>query len=378
MRILHVMSRLPVGGVENQLLLLLRNYDRNKCDITVCSLADEGENGRKIRELGIRLICLNKLDHGFDRSMVRDLMRIMQDGGVDVVRTHQYHANLYGRIAAWRAKVPCIVPSVHNVYTRDRKIHRRMLNRILGSISDRIVAVSGAVKSDIMTYDGLPADKIQVVYNGVDAARFRNAEGTAIRAEFSIPEQAAVVGSVGRLSYQKGQKFLVDALSLLVKENPELIALIVGDGPERAGLEKRAAEKGIRKNVIFTGTRDDVPNLLAAMDLFVFPSFWEGMPNALVEAMTAGKPIIASGIEPNREVLGPEGAGIIVPTEDSTALAAAMSRLLADRQLAAGMGKAAQERALSQFDIRRTVSAYMDLFEGILRRKGRWQVQDKQ
>jgi len=364
--ILHVMTRLPVGGVENQLLLVLKHYDKAKLSPTVCSLSDKGETGKKIEDLGIEVICLNKLEHGFDWTIVRDLMNIMKDRNAGVVRTHQYHANLYGRLAAWLCKVPCIVPSIHNVYTRDRKIHRRILNNLLGRISDKIVAVSEAVKADIVAYDKVPDSRVKVIYNGVEEVKFTRAEGISARSEFNIPEHAKVIGTVGRLALQKGQRYLIESVASLVKEFPEIILLIVGDGPEKAALKRTVSEKGIDRQVIFTGTRDDVPDLLAAMDIFVFPSLREGLGNALVEAMAAGKAIVATDIPPVREVIASQDNGILVPPGDSGALEAAITSLLRDKRSAEAYGAAAKERALSYFDINSTINSYTNLFESIL------------
>jgi glycosyltransferase involved in cell wall biosynthesis len=369
MNVLHVISALPVGGVENQLCLVLKHYDKDRVFPCVCSLSGKGEVGQEIEAAGIEVVSLNKLGHGFDWSIVKDLMRVIRQKDIQVVRTHQYHANLYGRLAAWVCRVPCIVPSVHNVYTRDRKPHRRVLNNLLGRVSDRVIAVSGAVKDDIMAFDGLSSDKITVLYNGVDEGRFAGADGAAVRTALGIPPDANVVGTVGRLTHQKGQKYLIEAMSMVLKEFPGAVLLIVGDGPAVSGLREIVKQSGMGDRVIFTGSRRDVPAMLAAMNIFVFPSLWEGLPNALIEAMTAGKTIVATDIKPNREVLGTEHAGVFVPCEDSAATAAAIIQLLGDREEALQLASAAKERALSLFTINRTVSAYTDLFEEILGRK---------
>jgi glycosyltransferase involved in cell wall biosynthesis len=369
MNVLHVISALPVGGVENQLCLVLKRYDMARVFPCVCSLSDKGEVGREIEASGIEVVSLDKLRHGFDWSIVKDLMRVIRQRDIQVVRTHQYHANLYGRLAAWLCRVPCIVPSIHNVYTRDRKIHRRVLNNLLGRVSDRVIAVSEAVKDDIVAYDRLSADKITVLYNGVEENRFAGVDATEARSAFRIPADAIVVGTVGRLMHQKGQKYLVESMSVVLKEFPLTVLLIVGDGPAGNELRELAKQRGIENRVIFTGSRKDVPAMLAAMDIFVFPSLWEGLPNALIEAMAAGKTIIATDIKPNREVMGPEHAGVFVPCEDSAAIAAGIRQLLRDRESALRLASAAQERALSRFNINRTVSTYTDLFEEILGRK---------
>ena len=210
-----------------------------------------------------------------------------------------------------------------------------------------------------------------VIYNGVEEGRFAGVDGAGARSVFGIPTDAIVVGTVGRLKHQKGQKHVVEAMSIVLKQFPSIVLLIVGDGPALNELRELVKHRGIEDKVIFTGSRKDVPAMLAAMDIFVFSSLWEGLPNALIEAMAAGKTIIATDIKPNREVLGSEHAGVFVPCEDSAAIAAGITQLLRDRASALRLASAAQERALSRFTINRTVSAYTDLFEGILERKGR-------
>jgi glycosyltransferase involved in cell wall biosynthesis len=217
------------------------------------------------------------------------------------------------------------VPSVHNVYTRDRKVHRRVLNNLLGRVSDRVIAVSGAVKETLWPMMAFQRIKLR---SSTTAWKAGLPELTPRADRSCIPTDAFVVGTVGRLTYQKGQKFLVEAMPMVLKEFPRTVLLIVGDGPAGNELRGLVKQRGIDDRIIFTGSRRDVPEMLAAMDIFVFPSLWEGLPNALVEAMAARKPIIATDIKPNREVLGSEQAGVFVPCEDSAAIAAAIRQLL--------------------------------------------------
>src|SRR4030065_1500760 len=225
--ILHVIAKLPVGGVENQLSMILRKYDKKKLHPIVCSLLDKGEIGKEIEDAGIEVIALNKLKHRFDRSIAKDIYKLIKIRNVKIVRTHQYHANLYGRLAAWLAKVPCIVASVHNVYTIDRKYHRRLINNFLARCTDTVVAVSETVKKDVLTYDGLSEDRLRVIYNGIDTDRFFNLNGSLIRSKLGISSETPVVGTVGRLTLQKGQKYLIDAVSELREKSPPILRLRV-------------------------------------------------------------------------------------------------------------------------------------------------------
>jgi len=367
--ILHVISKLPIGGVENQLLLTLKNYDRIKLNPLVCSLLDKGEIGKEIEDAGIEVIALNKLKHRFDWSIAKDIYKLIKTRNVKIVRTHQYHANLYGRLAAWLAKVPCIIASVHNVYTIDRKLHRRMINRFLARFTDKVVAVSEIVKKDILKYDGLREDKVMIIHNGIDTERLLNIDGNVIRSEFNISSDVPVIGTIGRLTFQKGQKYLIEAVSKIKEKFPSIMLLIVGDGPIKDELQNYSKTLGLNKHVIFTGSRRDIPPLLAAMDIFVLPSLWEGLPNALLEAMASGKTIIATDIPPIREIINNEKIGILVPARDSKAMASSIELLLNDKTSAETFCKSAQERAFSDFNITTTVDKYTNLYKDILSNK---------
>lgn len=373
--ILHVISKLPVGGVENQLLMILGKYDRGKLSPIVCSLSDKGEIGREIEEAGIEVIPLNKLRHTFDWTMVKDIYNLIKKKNVKIVRTHLYHANLYGRLAARIAKVPCIVASVHDTYTytMDKKLHRRIINKCLSRFTDKIVAVSEAVKKDILKYDDISDDKIIVIHNGIDKGGFQNINRELIRSNLAISPEVQVIGMVGRLSLQKGQKYLLKAVSKIRDRFPKIVLLIVGDGPLRNELESYARSLDIMKNTIFLGSRRDIPAILSSMDIFVFPSLWEGLPSTLIEAMAAGKPIIATDITPNKEIINSEKVGILVPAKNSDALASSIDLLLHNKDLSEDLGKAAKERAFSHFNIKATVDRYTTLFENILRGKG-WNI----
>lgn len=367
--ILHIISKLPVGGVENQLAMVVKRYDRKRFQPFVCCLSGEDVVGREIEDSGTQVIYLNKLQHQFRWRIVRDIYNLIKQKNIKIVRTHQYHANFYGRLAAIWAGVPCIVASVHNVYTIDKKIHRRIINRLLSRFTDKVVAVSEAVKDDILKYDGVKRDKVEIIYNGVDVNRFLNVNGDLVRKEFGINMDAAVVGTVGRLTMQKGHKCLIDAISKIKNNFPEIAFLLIGDGPLKNDLEVYAETLGMKNNIIFAGTRRNIPEVLAAMDIFVFPSLWEGLGTAVIEAMAAGKPIIASDLPPVREMIEHERNGMLALVKNSTALAQSIKLLLDKKTFAESLGRSAQEKASSCFSIETTVNKYSTLFEEVLRNK---------
>jgi len=371
LRLLHIVKNLPTGGIQRQLLELLRRYDRKRVLPLVCSIKDKGQIGMEIETLGVEVICLDRPKEGFDLFALIDLYKLIKEREIQIVRTHSFKANLHGIIAARMAGVPCIVASVHNVYEkeRERNFGRRISNRCLSNYADKIVAVSNAVKSDIMKYDGIAGEKVEIIYNGIDIDKFKSSAGSPVRERLGIPQGIPVIGTVGRLHPQKGQKYLLGAVSVLKNKFPALRLLLVGDGPLRKELEDYAETLGITENVLFLGMRRDIPELLSAMDIFVFPSLWEGLGNVLIEAMAAGKPVVATDIPPVREIVTSEDSGFLVPPADSQALAEAIALILEDSALREALGEAAAERS-AFFSVDRTVSAYIRQFEEILLGKG--------
>jgi len=367
LKVLHIISKLPIGGVENQLLLVLKNYDREKFQPFVCSLSEKGEIGQEIEKIGIKVFALNKLKHTFDYSIIKDICDIIKRERIQIVRTHQYHANFYGRIAAKKSKVPCIVASVHNVYTRDKKLHRRIINRFLARFTDKIIAVSEEVKMDILKYDRISEDKVQVIYNGVDLNAFNESfDKEQIKSKLGINPNVPVIGTVGRLTEQKGHIYLLQAILKLKHKFPDIKVLIVGDGPLMDELKSYTSSSGLSNNVIFTGFRRDIPALLSIMDIFVFPSLWEGLPNALIEAMASGKAIIASNLPQIKEVLDSDGLGILVPPKDSDSISQSINFLLKNEKIVKKMGNLAKNMACTRFNIENTVKIYEKMFEKIL------------
>lgn len=367
--ILHVVSRLPVGGVENMIFREILGYNKNRFHASICCMKEGGEIASQLRKAGYKVKILNKMKgHGFDVGLIKDLHTIIKRENIHVLRTHQYHANLYGRIAGILAGVPVIIPSFHNLYESPKKpkLHRRLLNYFLSLFSDKLIAVSNAVASDIFRYDWVKTEKIKVIYNGIDINEFNSkiAKQEARRL-FNLPPDLFIVGSVGRLTQQKGHRFLIEAVSHI--KNAGVIAVIAGDGPLKDELKNLSDKLNANCNFIGMVLPEQIPVFLKAIDIFCFPSLWEGFGIAIVEAMASGLPVVASDIPPHSEVIG--DAGILISLGDTERLAEALKMLIGNPSLRETLGKKAMDRSRI-FSIENTVKAYEGLFEEILRNKG--------
>jgi glycosyltransferase involved in cell wall biosynthesis len=364
--VLYLIVDLTVGGAEDHLLSLARNLDKARFLPVVCCIGRKGPIGAEIEATGVRVEELGKLRKGgFDREIVPLLRALIRRERIDLVHAHMYHANLYGRLAAFREGVPAVI-SVHNTYVRP-KIHRRVVNKWLARRTPFILAGSEAIRDDIVKYDGVPPGKIHVIPYGVDAEKFHCAlSREEAREKLGLPGDRFLVGTVGRLEEQKGQKYLIDAAGRLRREGREATLLIVGDGREGDRLRERARREGVGDAVLFLGTRRDLPELFRAMDVFAFPSLWEGFPIALLSAMAAGLPVIVTPVGGVPEVVKDGINGLIVPAGDPVALAAAIWRVHEDPVGASVLGGAAEATIRNRYSHRTTARRIMEIYDQVL------------
>ncbi len=370
-RILHVVNTLTVYGVPKQMMTVIRNYDRSAITPTVCSLMGQGQIKPDIEASGVEVIEMRMPSQR--RSIIPNLkvllglVRIIRQRKIDIVRTHGYFPNLYGRYAAILTNAKCVVSSEHNQYKGlELKPKRRIIRRLLALRTNALVAVSEAVKADMVLYDRIPADKINVIYNGFDIDSIPAGDRTRTRRSLGIPEDVQVIGAIGRNEDQKGHRFLIEALSLIKDSHPKAMVLLIGDGKLHGVLKDYAQKMGVASRMIFAGLRKDIPDVLAAMDIYAMPSLWEGFGNALIEAMVASRPVVATSIGPFQEILTDGTDALLVPVKDSQALASAIVRLLDDPALAQALGRAARQRVIDRFGIKNTVAQQMELYASIL------------
>ncbi|MDP2157753.1 MAG: glycosyltransferase [Nitrospirota bacterium] len=365
--ILHVISRLPVGGVENMLLKVVQGYDSSRFRASICCIREGGAVADELQRRGFKVIVLNRMQgHGFDAGAVKALFQVIKGENIHILRTHQYHANLYGRIAGLLAGVSIIVPSFHNLYRSPAppKLHRRAINHLLSYFSDRLVAVSDAVRSDMIAYDRVDPAKVMVIHNGVEVEKYQTAlSREEARKALRMPGKTVVIGAAGRLTVQKGHALLIEAAAGI--EN--ITIAVAGDGPLMHELQNLCEGCHVRCSLLGRIEPDMMPQFFRSLDIFCFPSLWEGMPSALVEAMAAGLPVIASDILPHREVVG--DAGMLVPPADAPALRTAIMALLENGSLRNDLAGKAKERAV-EFDLMKTVKSYETLFEQLMKTKG--------
>ena len=280
-----------------------------------------------------------------------------------------FHAHLNGPmackdglIAAALARIPAVVATAQLFVNLPLYRFTHAQHRFVSIIVDRYIAVSHEVAARLGQTFRIPARKINVVHNGVPVSSFNRPANAALRAALTRSTGRPIVLTTARLAEQKGHCYLLKAAALV----PEAIFAIAGDGPERASLERQAREMGLNKRVLFLGYRQDVPDLLACCDVFVLPSLFEGLPLSILEAMAANKPVVASAIGGNDEVIVHGETGLLVPPADPTALAAAIQTVLSNSNLAQRMAAAGKARVHEQFSAEAMIRRVTDIYEEIL------------
>jgi glycosyltransferase involved in cell wall biosynthesis len=285
-------TELEPGGAERALVEIVIRLDRGLWSPTVLCLSGRGPLAARLEAAGVPVRFLDASGR-FDFRLIWRLKRELAAIRPALLQTFLFHANLVGRIAARWCGVPHVVSGIRVAEQRSR--FRLWLDRVTERWVERHVCVSQDVAFFSTTTGGLSRNKVVVIENGVDAARFTNAV-PARRTDLGIPEHATLVLAIGRLDRQKGFDRLIEAVGNAVhteSSDAPLHMLIAGEGPERASLHSRIAAARLSHRIKLLGYREDVPELLRAADLFVLSSLWEGQPNVVLEAMAAGCPVVA-------------------------------------------------------------------------------------
>ncbi len=303
--------------------------------------------------------CRSRLDH----HVFRDIRRFVRDRATDVIHTHGYREDLYARFAF--AGVP-LVATNHNWLrtTRALKVYAAV-DALLLRTFNRVVGVSGPLIEE-MAAKGIRPPRLVRIGNGVDVERCTASveAGEAIRREYALTPDVTVFGIVGRVTREKGHFDALDALAAIARAGHKVALLVVGSGPDEESIRRRVA--GREPRVCLLGHRGDVPALLQAMDIVLLPSYKEGLPMALLEAMAAGRPVIASAVGEIPAVVRDGESGLLVPPRDAEALRRACERLMADAEFTHSIGRAARTRVVDSFSSDVMARAYCALYDQCL------------
>lgn len=356
LKVAYLVPDLGIGGAERHVTTLMSQLDRQRFDPMVICLGREGELFGALAASGIPAVALGRSKRQAVACLI-DLVRQLRAAAPDVVIVRGYNAEVLGRIAAVLARVPCVVVWVHNCGDLEpRGFLRRICDVALDRATDAYFGVAQAQRSYLMDELHYPPQKVRIIHNGVDLHPFGSVPGGRVRADLGLDGDELVVGILAALRPEKDHETFLRAAALVAGRNPRARFMIVGDGPARGALESLADELGIADLVVFTGARNDVPAVLASMDVFVLSSFTiECFPMALLEAMASSLPAVCTGVGGVGELLHDGVTGYLVPPRDPAALAERLSTLLESEQQRRQFGEAARARVEAEFTLSRSV-----------------------
>lgn len=370
--IAHVIHRLDFGGLENGLVNLINRIPQERYHHAIICMTDYSDFAKRITNPAVSLHALHKKD-GKDPSVYLRLWRMLRQLKPHIVHTRNLSA-LEAGVVAWFAGVPGRVHGEHGRDSYDIDGSNKkylLLRRLCQPFIQRYIPLSRDLETWLMGAVKIPKSKIRQIYNGVDSKRFRVPDGG--RAPLPLDGFAGadqlVIGTVGRVQEVKDQLTLVRAVASLAGRSDEyrqrLRLMIVGDGPMFKEVEALVQKRGISELTWLAGARDDIPQLLQAMDLFVLPSKAEGISNTILEAMATGLPVIATDVGGNPELVVAGETGSLVPAQDSEAMATAIETYLKTVEKLNQHGQAGRLRVEKKFSMDAMVNAYLAVYDEI-------------
>ncbi len=350
-----------IGGTESLLRNLAPHMRNDGWDIRVISLINGGRWIEELRQEGIPVIELG-MRAKWDLCVIPRLWRIWKRSPPQIIHTHLFHAGILGRLIARSLKLGPVIVHQHGP-EKDRTQFRIWLDRLFARWATFYIASCQAVSDILQTRELIPPDRVLVVYNGIALPPGEVlADQTTRPKDWPAPEGHLAIACVGRLAPEKGQAMLIDAIPRITSVQTSVHVVFFGAGPSRSDLAMRIKRRQLDAQFTFAGASQDVHTWLPHFDLFILPSEWEGISLALLEAMAAGLPIIATAVGGTPEVIADGQTGLLIPPNDPQALAQAIDRLLLNRDERRRLGYAARERVKQAFTLERACREIAKLY----------------
>jgi glycosyltransferase involved in cell wall biosynthesis len=357
------------GGAENVLIRLSTHLMRRQSTVVACLLKD-GWLAQQLRDRGIDVAVL-PTRAGWDWSWPRRAMQLVRRYGIDALHAHEFTMNVYGAILGRLCGIPCVA-TVHGAGYYADKLRRRLAYRAASRVA-RFVAVSAGIKRYLESEVGMHAERVEIIYNGIDTAEYAGSDETRerLRAQLGLGSGDVAVGAIGSLYAVKGHVHLVRAAPYVLARHANVKFFIAGRGDLADSLQREIGNLDLGSRFELLGFRADVKELLQALDIYVMPSHAEGLPLSLLEAMAAGKPVVASRVGGIPEVVEDGRSGVLVEPRAEQSLAQAITQLIDDPARRAAYAERASSLVASRFDIEEMTTRYLALYRSLARERGR-------
>jgi len=369
-KILCTLNQARVAGTEKHLLIILKNLNRDLFEPAVLCFSD-GPLIQLLREQGIRAWSLPR-ERFLDYSTAKKTYRLIKENKFDLLHSH---CGQFACIIAKLAGVPYLIETRHGLYLNYDQLDkvtflRSLIIKSKARFVDMTITVNKIDKKLLSEKFGAPENRIRDVANGLDLEEIKSLKITTaqIKDELQIAPGCNIVGTVARFTEQKGLQYFVEAAKLIKQQIPNCKFIIVGDGELKNSLIDLAQNIGVYQDIIFTGYRSDALSIMSAFDIFVLPSLWEGMPYTILEAMALKKPVVATHVFGNSEIVLNAKTGNLVPPRDSVAISKAVTTLLKNKQEAKKMGENGFHRIKTDFSGKKMTEkiehTYLELLNG--------------
>jgi len=366
-KILLVIGQLGVGGAERQLVYLASKLDKSKYEVLVCSFSSDVTLRNLLDESRVPLVVIPKK---MSPDLIRpiQLFKLVKNFKPDLIHSYLFVANTWSRFIGKFLGIPVII-SERNAEPK-KPLYMTMINRFLYEMGDLLIANSRAGEDQVIKNKEFPHQKIRVVYNGLSIDKFttNNDEKriSEIKGRFEIPDDAKVIGIIGRLHFQKNHELLFESFKLLLKKNPNCCLFCIGDGPRRDELLGLTRSLEIDDKVIFAGERKDIPECLSIIDVMVLPSLWEGLPNVILEAIAAKCPVVATDVGGVSEIIINGKTGFLVENGNKAELAEKINYTIDHPTEMEQIKQNAFDFVVKNFSITRMVSETEKIYERLL------------
>ncbi len=363
---IHALYSFKMGGAEKVVSYYARYHDRNRFELIICSLTNDGELGEEIRKFNIKTFIFNKHKTSPITFLLR-LIKFIKSENIDIIHSHNFVVNNWLVMAALLSGVKCRIRTDH---TEQNQFYKKgilfsIISNILGIFNNKVISVSSKVMNSNQKRAIFTNNKYITIYNGInpDLYILKELDKQKYYNEFFIENGTKILGNIGNLTPQKGQKYLIEAAKIVIDQYPDVVFLIVGKGDLKEELVAFSEKLEIKRNIIFTGFRADIPELLQLMDIFVLSSLREGFSISLLEAMAAKKACVVTDVGGNSEAVKDGITGYVVPPKDPNEMADKILKLLKEDRLRDSFGEKGRERVLENFTADRMVRNIEKVYE---------------
>jgi len=369
-RVLHLITSFEIGGTERQAVELLKRLDTKRYDVRLAVLRNEGPFYEEIRSrfANVPEFPLTSFYNANALRQLARLHRLMVRQSINILHAHDFYSGLLGAAAARLSGVRVIACQRH-LKLSDRRAHE-FGSRVIHHLAHRMLVNSQAIRDKIIDQDGAPPSKIRVIKNGIIESNEPRAKAREqLCNELRIENSATLIGTVARLQPVKDHRSLIEAAATVLRERPDVHFVLVGDGPLRNEIEMQCVRLGIANRVHLLGDRSDVARLVPAFDLLALASLHEGLPNAVMEAMAARVPVVATAVGGTRELIEDRVTGYLVAPENPRSLADRICFALGDDEHRTEIVSAAHQRVTEAFGIERMVESVEALYDELMEAK---------